>query len=82
MRVLLTKHNRRKLVELVESGGIVLCGDYFLIGFTKAYHVEHLGYWVNTSTVYGGLDEEYSFFIADGCTLDVYCFAPIKLSLK
>lgn len=81
MRVLLTKHNRRKLVQLVESGGIVLCEEYFLIGFTKAYEGK-CGYWVNTSTIYGGLDEEYGFFIADGCTLDVHCFSPVKLHLK
>ena len=81
MRVLLTKHNRRKLVELVKSGGIVLCEEYFLLGFTKDYQGKR-GHWVNTSTTYGGLDEEYSFFVGEDVSLEVYCFSPIELALK
>ena len=82
MYVLLNKHNRRVLVELVKSGGIVLCEQqYFLVGFVKDQQGK-LGHWVNTCTTYSGRDEEYSFFIADGCSIDVHCFSPIKLSLK
>lgn len=81
MYVLLNKHNRRKLVELVESGGIVLCEHYFLIGFVKDMQGKR-GYWVITTTTYGGRDEEYSFFIPDGCSIDVYCFSPIEPTLN
>ena len=81
MRVVLTKQNKRKLVELVESGGIVLCEEYFLIGFTKDNEGVR-GHWVNTCSTYGGRNEEYSFFIVEGHTLDVYCFSPIKPMLK
>lgn len=77
MRVLLSRHNRRMLTDLVESGGIVLCEEYFLIGFSKSFYEGESGYWVNTGTIQGYTDEEYSFFVREGEQIEVKCFSPI-----
>lgn len=83
MRALvLNDHNRQLLTALVNAGGIVLCEDYFLVGFTKSCYEEDSGYWVNTCTAYGGVEEEYSFFAKDGDEIAVECFIPVRLPLK
>lgn len=78
MRMLLNKQNRKKLLELVSSGGIVVFRGYFLSSFDKGSD----GFFVNCSSVYGGERcEDYSEFIKKEEFVEVFCFEPVQIPI-
>lgn len=80
MQILLNKKNRKELLELVSSGGIVLYNGYFLLGFSKDSYGKK-GNWIDCSDTFQG-ELEYSNFIQKEEEVEVFCFEPVEIPVN
>lgn len=75
--MLLNKKNRKELLELISSGGIVIYNGYFLLGFSKDPYGKK-GNWIDCSDTFQG-EVEYNNFIQTGEEVEVFCFEPVEI---